>query len=117
MGYRETIMMNQVIDRTSFSAVSFSRSSKVETPVWLTWCLIMLALMSALAIIYMQDLYRRNMINYQNTVLKTEQLITDKNRLLVESGTCGAEAEIYRIAAKNLQMQLPTAENSIIISV
>lgn len=116
MGYREIIMMNQVIDKTSFSAVSFAQSSKIEKPVWLVWCLIVSMLMNALAIIYVQDLYRRKMIDYHNAVLRTEQLIAEKNRLLIESGTHGSEATIQRIAAENLQMRLPTAENSVILT-
>lgn len=99
--------------------------STLDNPRWVigsfseqrAYFLVILVLISALGVIYISDFNRRLMINYTNLQNRTEELQTDKNRLLLECGHWGAQFRIQAIAQNKLQMRLPDPAEIITIKV
>ena len=79
--------------------------------------LIGLCLLSALGIIYANDLNRRLMITHNQLLLDAEELQIANNRLLLERGYWSAQARVQIMARDNLQMQLPRSSEIIMIKV
>lgn len=79
--------------------------------------LIGLCLLSALGIIYANDLNRRLMITHSKLLLDEEELQLVNNRLLLERGYWSAQARVQIMARNNLQMQIPRSSEIIMIKV
>ena len=76
-----------------------------------------LCLLSALGIIYANDLNRRLMIIHSKLLLDEEELQLVNHKLLLERGCWSAQARVQVIARDNLQMQLPRSSEIIMIKV
>ena len=64
----------------------------------------------ALGVIYMKDLNRRLLINYQELKMDNSALNVAHSKLLLEYSMLSAQARIQKIAIKNLNMQMPSLD-------
>ena len=79
--------------------------------------LISLLLISALSMVYIKDFNRRLFITYNKLQIKTEQLQTENNKLLLEQSAWGAQARVQVVAQRELQMQIPRSADVYMIKI
>lgn len=79
--------------------------------------MVFLLLVSALGIVYVKDLNRRLFIAQHKLQTHSEQLKSDSNKLLLEQSAWAAQARVQRVAQQQLQMQIPSSANVIVIKV
>lgn len=68
-------------------------------------------LASALAVVYVTNMYRINLSQLQQLELQTHQLNVQRGQLLLEQTSLAAPSRVERIAATQLNMQLPSDKN------
>ena len=79
--------------------------------------LVFLLLLSALGVVYVKDLNRRLFITQHKLQVQNEQLQAESNKLLLEQSAWAAQARIQRVAQQQLQMQIPSSANFVVIKV
>ncbi len=77
--------------------------------------LVGISLLSALGIIYVNDCNRRLLITHDKIHLEIEELQIEKNKLLLERSSWGAQARVQLVAKNSLQMQIPQSSDIIMI--
>jgi cell division protein FtsL len=77
--------------------------------------LLVVVLLSALAFIYVKDLNRRLFIEYQQEQHQGEQLTVETNRLLLEQSAWASQARVQQVAEQQLNMQLPSTRDIIML--
>ncbi len=80
-----------------------------------TIILMVLALLSGLAVIYLADLNRRLAMALEETITIQNQLHLDWDKLLLEQSTWATQARIQSIASEQLNMQAPSPKQIVIV--
>jgi len=70
-------------------------------------CLIAGVILTAFAIVYCKDLYRRLFIENKNLQKQQESLLVEKTQLILEDGTWASQVRIQKIAQQTLKMKSP----------
>lgn len=96
-------------------------AAKQRTIFWtrenmITGLLTALVILSAFSVVYMKDLNRRLFIQYQNLQQVQAQAMSDFSKLLLEQSTWSTQSRVQRIAKDDLQMQLPTSDNTVLVT-
>ena len=73
--------------------------------------IVLLLLISALGIVYVKDINRRLFIINHKLQMKSEQLQSDNNKLLLEHSVWAAQARVQIVAQNQLQMQVPPSSD------
>ena len=73
-------------------------------------------LLSAFAVVYTKDLNRRLFIRYQALQQVQSQAVSRFSKLLLEQSTWSTQARVQRIAREDLNMQLPTSVNTVLVT-
>lgn len=98
---------------------SFAVRNKIKTDTqqtgWLFIILAALVLLSAVAVVYVKDLHRRDFIEYQMIQDAQNQLYVDWGKLLLEQSTWSTQARVQNIAEQRLNMEMPLPNQVVII--
>lgn len=78
--------------------------------------LIVAILLSAFGVVYTKDLNRRLFIQYQSLQQEQAKAISRFSKLLLEQSTWATQSRVQRIAKNDLNMQLPTSENTVLVT-
>lgn len=71
--------------------------------------------MSAIAVVYVKDLYRRLFIQEQNLQTAENQLIVEHDKLLLEQSTWSTQARVQSIAEQRLNMEVPKSSAVVMV--
>jgi cell division protein FtsL len=77
--------------------------------------LILAVLITAFAVVYVKDLYRRMFIQYQNLQNQQTQIYTDWGKLLLEQTTWSTQSRVQEIAAQRLGMEVPQSNDVVLV--
>ena len=83
---------------------------------WLTVMLVVSIIVSTFTLIYVKDLNRRLFIESQSLQGVHQQQVNQWSKLLLEQSTWSAQSRIQNIALQDLQMVMPTAKNTVLLS-
>lgn len=72
--------------------------------------LVVCVIVSAFALVYLKDRYRRDFIAYQHLLKNTQQLHVDYGKLLLEDSTWASATRVQHLAQKKLNMYIPSAD-------
>lgn len=78
---------------------------------------LVLALLSAISLLYVKDLNRRLFIDYQKMQTSYTQLQTEHEKLLLEQSAWSTSMRVQQIAEQRLNMQMPNANTVVIVKV
>jgi len=73
-------------------------------------------LLSAFGVVYTKDLNRRLFIQYQTLQQAKANAVSRFSKLLLEQSTWSTQARVQRIAKDDLNMQLPTSADTVLVS-
>lgn len=97
-----------------------SKKSRISIPLLqensVHLILILLALISSLALIYIKDLNRRLFIQYQKYEMAYDQKVREQEQLVLEKTTWSTNNRIQLLASKKLGMMLPSYGKTIMIN-
>jgi cell division protein FtsL len=98
---------------------TLGRSSAVswKLPELKVLVLVFFVLVSALGLVYIKDLNRRLFISLQQMQTQAEQLQADNNKLLLEQSAWATQARVQQVAKQQLDMQIPSSTDVIMIKV
>ena len=95
-----------------------SASTHAEIPLkqqlLITFFVIVL-LFSAFSVIYLKDLSRRLFIQYQQLQYQQQQSEEEWSKLLLEKGAWSTQARVQHVAATDLNMIVPAANEVVLI--
>ena len=77
--------------------------------------LLILVFVTAFAVVYVKDLYRRMFIDYQNLQDQQNQLYVDWGKLLLEQSTWSTQARVQKIATERLNMEAPQDKQVVVV--
>ena len=100
-------------DSDLIKGISFS----FDLPELKILVLAFLLLFSALGVVYAKDFNRRLFITNYQLQARTEHLLADGNKLLLEQSAWGAQARVQIVAQRQLQMQIPPSSEVMMIMV
>lgn len=108
--------MNAVVRAVASDNV-FARNALISfnLPELKVLVLVFLLLISALGVIYVKDLNRRLFIDQHKLQMRSEQLQSDSNKLLLEQSAWAAQARVQMVAQQQLQMQIPLSAEVVVI--
>ena len=90
--------------------------SQVHRFRWMTVLLAVVIIVSAFATVYLKDLYRRDSIIYQRSVLSARHLNVEYGKLLLEESAWARSGRIQSMAKKKLKMIFPhVGKNQVIV--
>lgn len=79
--------------------------------------LAMLVLFSAFGLIYLKDMNRRLMIQYETLQSDQDELHNQWTKLLLEKSAMASQSNVATIANQKLQMAMPAADKVVMIRV
>lgn len=108
--------MNAVV-RTVTSDNTFVRGSLINfaLPELKIMVIIFLLLVSALGVVYVKDLNRRLFVEHHKLQQQHEKLQAENNKLLLEQSAWAAQARVQIVAKRQLQMQIPSSADVVVI--
>lgn len=72
-------------------------------------------LVTAISLIYVEDLDRRLFIDLQNLQQMNTDLQVEHGKLLLESSAWSSQARVQKIAELRLNMEIPSLENIVLV--
>lgn len=87
----------------------------IKREYWLSLCLIIGILCSALGVIYVTHLNRVLHAQYQRTITEQDRLQVQRSQLLLERSTWMIQARIEQIAANKLGMIVPHYKSVVMV--
>ena len=84
---------------------------------WPIWTLAILVFISAMGVVYVTDLNRRLFINDQQLQAQNAEEQTQWGKLVLEQSTWSTQARVQRIAQTQLNMELPTPSQIVMVKV
>ena len=103
--------MNAVV-RALTQPRAWGRPASLPPKTGIIWGMAALLLLSALAIVFVKDTYRRSYLNYQAIQQQQVDLTEAHSRLLLESATRLAQSRL-ELAAKKQGMRIPSDDQII----
>jgi cell division protein FtsL len=82
---------------------------------WLVMLLAIIALISAISVVYVKDLSRRLFIEYQTLQDNQSQLNVDWSKFLLEQSAWSTHVRVQTIAEQRLNMEVPTAVHIVMV--
>ena len=74
-----------------------------------------LIVVSAFMIVYMKDVNRRLLINYQQQTAQQQQFEITRGQLLLEESTWARQSRVQRIAENDLNMVMPAGRDIVLL--
>jgi cell division protein FtsL len=81
-----------------------------------TLLLLTVIVFSALSLVYVKDLYRRFYIQYQELQATKQDILTQRDKLILEKTSWSVENRIQHVAQRKLTMSIPEAIKQVDIS-
>lgn len=77
--------------------------------------LMVLVVLSAFSIVYLKDVNRRLLIDYQHQSQQQQRYQTTRNQLLLEESTWARQSRVQHIAENELGMVMPTSHDVVLL--
>jgi cell division protein FtsL len=95
--------------------LSEGRKQDFEVSTWLLMMLVFVVLSSALALVYAKHNNRNLFIDLQALQSQRDELNVEWGRLQLEQSTFATHSYIEETARRELQMQLPTQDETVMV--
>ena len=77
--------------------------------------LMVLVVLSAFSVVYLKDVNRRLLIDYQYQAQQQQHYQTTRNQLLLEESTWARQSRVQQIAENELNMVIPTSRDVVLL--
>jgi cell division protein FtsL len=98
----------KTLQQTSFAPIVLSRPLSFQYRIFL-WILVFTVLCSAFSLVYIRDISRHLMADFQSLQSTAQTLNTSWSQLLLEQSAWQADARVENIAETRLNMMIPEA--------